>query len=201
MVVDDHPAFRMGITALIEKQSDMVVAAETGNGGDALDLFRKSRPDVTLMDLRLPEMSGVEVIMQLQKEFPGCRIIVLTTYDCDEDIYRACQSGAQSYLLKDSTAEEIVGAIRGVHAGKATLPPAVADRLAVRLGKEDISRRELEVLRLLVKGRSNKEMAAALSISEDTVKFHFKRLFAKLGVQDRTEAAIFAIRHGIVQID
>ena len=139
--------------------------------------------------------------MQLQKEFPGCRIIVLTTYDCDEDIYRACQSGAQSYLLKDSTAEEIVGAIRGVHAGKATLPPAVADRLAVRLGKEDISRRELEVLRLLVKGRSNKEMAAALSISEDTVKFHFKRLFAKLGVQDRTEAAIFAIRHGIVQID
>ena len=200
MVVDDHPAFRLGIIALIEKQTDMRVTAESGEGYGVVELYRRWQPDVVLMDLRLPGMSGVEAIIALRKEYPECRIIVLTTYDCDEDIYRACQSGAKSYLLKDSSAEEIVGTIRAVHAGEQQLPPEVADRLALRLEKQDMSEREMEVLQLVVKGRSNKEIASALSLSEDTIKFHLKRLFAKLGVQDRTGAAIAAIRHGIVHI-
>lgn len=201
MVVDDHPAFRIGLIALVEKQADMLVVAETGEGRQVVEIFRKARPDVVLMDLRLPGYSGVEAIIALRKEFPACRIIVLTTYDCDEDIYRACQSGAQSYLLKDTSADDIVGTIRAVHAGQQRLPSSVADRLAKRLEREEISQRELDVLHLLVKGRSNKEIAATLAISEDTIKFHLKRLFAKLDVQDRTEAAISAIRHGIVHIE
>jgi two-component system NarL family response regulator len=201
MVVDDHPAFRIGLISLIEKQPGMTVVAEAGDGRQVLDLFRRNRPDVVLMDLRLPGYSGVEATIALRKEFPDCRIIVITTYDCDEDIYRACQSGAQSYLLKDTSAAEIVRTIRAVCAGEQRFPALVADRLAKRLEREEISQRELEVLQLIVKGRSNKEIAATLSVSEDTIKFHLRRIFAKLDVQDRTEAAICAIRHGIVHIE
>jgi DNA-binding NarL/FixJ family response regulator len=200
MIVDDHPAFRTGLSALIASEPDLSVVAQTGDGRSALELYRRESPDVVLMDLRLPEFSGVEAIMGIRKEFPDCRVIVLTTYDSDEDIYRAMQSGAKSYLLKDMSKDEIVETIRAVDAGEPSLPPTVASRLAERQKREELSQKEMEVLQLLVKARSNKEIASELFISEDTVKFHLKGLFAKLGVRDRTEAAISAVRLGIVQL-
>jgi two-component system NarL family response regulator len=202
LVVDDHPAFRMGLIALMHSEADMKVVAETGDGSEAVELYRTLRPDIVLMDLRLsPQFSGVEAIIALRKEFPNCRVIVVTTYDMDEDIYRAIQSGAQSYLLKDMPKNEIISTIRAVHDGQRPLPPQVATRLATRLRREELSPREVEVLQLLVKGRSNKEIASMLFISEDTVKSRLKSLFTKLDVQDRTEAAITAVRHGIVHLD
>jgi two-component system NarL family response regulator len=200
MIVDDHPAFRTGLSALIESEPDLSVVAKTGDGRSALELYRRERPDVVLMDLRLPEFSGVEAIMGIRKEFPDCRVIVLTTYDSDEDIYRAIQSGAKSYLLKDMSKDQIVETIRAVDDGEQPLPPGVASRLAERQKREELSQKEMEVLQLLVKARSNKEIASELFISEDTVKFHLKGLFTKLGVRDRTEAAISAVRLGIVQL-
>jgi DNA-binding NarL/FixJ family response regulator len=201
MVVDDHPAFRMGITALIERQSDMVLVAEAGDGREILELYRRTRPDVVLLDLRLPGQSGVEAIIALCKEFPECRIIVLTTFSSDEDIYRACQSGARSYLIKDTPKEEIVATIRGVYAGQQPMSSGVARQLATRLKREDLTQRELDVLQSLVKGRSNKEIAAALFVSESTVKTHMQNLFGKLGVQDRVGAVLAAIRLGIVHLE
>jgi DNA-binding NarL/FixJ family response regulator len=201
MVVDDHPAFRMGVTALVERQPDMVLVGETGDGLEVVDLYRRTRPDVVMMDLRLPGLSGVEAIIALCKEFPECRVIVLTTYSCDEDIFLAWQSGARSYLLKDAPKEEIIAAIRAVYAGEQRLPSQMADQLARRLKREELSQRELDVLESLVKGRSNKEIAASLFISEPTVKTHLQNLFAKLGVQDRVGAVVTAIRHGIVHLE
>ncbi|HYG24989.1 MAG TPA: response regulator transcription factor [Verrucomicrobiae bacterium] len=202
LVVDDHPAFRMGLIALIQSEPDLVVVGEAADGRDVVELYRQLQPDIVLMDLRLgPEFSGVEAIIALRKEFPACRVIVVTTYDTDEDIYRAIQSGAQSYLLKDMSKADVISTIRAVHAGEKPLPPNVARRLANRLKREELSPRELEVLQLIVKGRSNKEIAAALFISEDTVKSRLKSLFTKLDVQDRTEAAITAVRHGIVHLE
>lgn len=201
MVVDDHPAFRKGLTALIESEPGLSVVAQAGDGREAIECFRQTRPDVVLMDLRLPVLSGVEAIMAIRKEFPESRFIVVTTYDTDEDIYRAVQAGAQSYLLKDMTDEELVGTIRAVHAGQPCLPPGLASRLAERLRREDLTPRETEVLELLVKGRSNKEIAQALFLTEDAIKFRIKGLFTKLGVQDRTEAVIAALRLGIVHLE
>jgi two-component system NarL family response regulator len=201
MVVDDHPAFRMGITALIERQPDMALAGETGDGLEVVALYRRTRPDVVLLDLRLPGLTGVEAIIALCQEFPDCRVIVLTTFSGDEDIYRACQSGARSYILKDTPKEEILATIRAVHAGEQPLPSNVAQQLAKRRKREELSQRELDVLQSLVKGRSNKEIAAALFISEATVKSHLQNLFAKLSVQDRVGAAVAAIRQGIVHLE
>ncbi len=201
MVVDDHPAFRMGVAALIESQPDMVLAGETGDGRQVLDVYRQHRPDVVLMDLRLQGASGVEAIIALRKEFTDAKVIVLTTYDTDEDIYRACQAGVKSYLLKDTPKEEILAAIRAAYAGQPIMPNKVADRLAKRMLREDLSQRELEVLQALVKGRSNKEIAVALGISEPTVKTHLQNLFTKLGVQDRVGAVIAAIKYGIVHLE
>ncbi len=201
MLVDDHPAFRKGMAALIESEPNLRVVAETGNGCEALEVYRQSRPDVVLMDLRLPGMGGVEAIMAIRKEFPDARVIVLTTFDMDEDIFRAIQSGAKSYLLKDTPIDELAAMIRAVNAGKEILPNKVAERLAARRQRADLSQRELEVLQLLTKGRSNKEISATLFVTEDTVKAHLKTLFSKLKVKDRTEAAISAIRHGIVHLD
>lgn len=201
MLVDDHPAFRKGMAALLESETGLKVVAEAGNGPDAISLFRRHQPDVVLMDLRLPGMGGVEATIAIRKEFPAARIIVLTTFDADEDIYRAIQSGAQSYLLKDTPDDELAATIRAVHAGQTRLPPKLAARLAARQQRPELSSREMDVLQLLVKGRSNKEIGSALFICEDTVKSHFRTLFVKLGVQDRTEAAINAIRHGIVHLD
>jgi two-component system NarL family response regulator len=198
MLVDDHPAFRVGMAALIETEADLQVITQTGSGCQALDMYREHRPDVVLMDLRLPDLGGVEAIIAIRKEFPEARVIVLTTFDLDEDIFRATQSGAQSYLLKDTPEDELVATIRAVHAGKATLSEKVAERLALRRRRPDLSQRELEVLQQLAKGRTNKEIAAKLFISEETVKSHIKSLFAKLNVKDRTDAVITAFRHGIV---
>lgn len=201
MVVDDHPAFRKGLTALIESEPGLSVVSQAGDGREAIERFRQTQPDVVLMDLRLPLLSGVEAIMSIRKEFPESHFIVVTTYDTDEDIYRAIQAGAQSYLLKDMTDEEILGAIRAVHAGQPCLPPGLASRLAKRLQREELTPRETEVLELLVKGRSNKEIAQTLFLTEDAIKFRIKGLFTKLGVQDRTEAVITAMRLGLVHLE
>jgi DNA-binding NarL/FixJ family response regulator len=201
MLVDDHPAFRKGMAALIESNPGLQVIAETGDGSKALELYRQSQPDVVLMDLRLPGMGGVEAIMAIRKEFPDARVIVLTTFDMDEDIFRAIQSGAKSYLLKDTPDDELAEVIRAVHAGKEMLSGRVAERLAARRQRANLSQRETQVLQLLTKGRSNKEISFSLFISEDTVKAHLKTLFNKLNVQDRTGAAISAIQHGIVHLD
>ncbi len=200
LIVDDHPAFRAGLVTLLGDQADLRIVAQCGDGREAVELYRREKPDVVLMDLRLPGLSGVEAILAIRQEHPEARVIVVTTYDSDEDIYRAIQSGAKSYLMKDMSKAEIVGTIRAVHAGQEKLPASIADRLAERRRRPELTLREIEVLQLLVKGRSNKEIASGLSIAEDTVKSHLKTLFTKLGVQDRTAAAISAIRHGIVPL-
>lgn len=201
MLVDDHPAFRKGMAALIESEPDLIVVAQTGDGREALRIYRETKPDVVLMDLRLPGMGGVEAILAIRKESPDARVIVLTTFDTDEDIYRAIQSGAKSFLLKDTPDDELSSTIRAVHAGQQVLPPRVADRLALRQQRANMSEREMKVLELLIKGRSNKEIGSSMFVCEDTVKAHLKSLFSKLGVHDRTEAAISAIRHGIVHLE
>jgi two-component system NarL family response regulator len=201
MLVDDHPAFRKGMAALVNSEADLLVVAETGDGRSAIELFRHAAPDIVLMDLRLPGIGGVEAIIAIRKEFPSAKVIVLTTYDTDEDIYRAIQSGAKSFLLKDTPEDVLAETIRAVHAGQERLPPKLARRLEARQQRAELSKREMDVLRLLVKGRSNKEIASDLAVSEDTVKAHLKTLFVKLDVQDRTQAAISAVRHGIVQLE
>ena len=201
MLVDDHPAFRKGMAALIDSEPDLQVVAETGDGAQALEVYRLKKPDVVLMDLRLPGMGGVEATIAIRKEFPDARVIVLTTFETDEDIFRAIQSGAKSYLLKDTPDDELATAIRSVHAGQQILSEKLSRRLAERQQRPELSRREIEVLQLLIKGRSNKEIGSSLFLCEDTVKAHFKTLFSKLKVQDRTEAAISAIRLGIVHLE
>ncbi len=201
MLVDDHPAFLAGMAALIETEPDLSVVAQIGDGSKALETYRTTRPDVVLMDLRLPGLGGVEAILAIRKESPDARIIVLTTFDTDEDIYRAIQSGAKSYFLKDTPHRELSKTIRAVHAGQQVMPPALAERLAARQQRSDLTEREMKVLGLLVKGRSNKEIGQALFIAEDTVKAQLKSLFTKLGVHDRTDAAMSAIRLGIVHFE
>lgn len=201
LIVDDHTALRAGMRALIADEPDMEVVAESGDARHGLEMFRLHRPDLVLMDLRLPGMSGVEAILAIRAEAPDARIIVNTTYDADEDIYRAIQSGAQSYLLKDMPKEEIFEVIRTVHAGHKILPSQVEERLKERMSRPELTKREIAVLELLFRGRSNKEIADVLDISEDTVKFRFKGLFAKLGVADRTAAVVAALRHGILHME
>lgn len=201
MVVDDHQIVRKGLVALINTEADLNVVAEAENGRHAVELFRQQRPDITLMDLRLPEMGGVEATRAIRREFPAAKIIVLTTYDGDEDIYRALQAGAQSYLLKGMSFDELLAAIRTVHGGARRIPAAVAERLAERMAGQELTGRELQVLELIVKGRSNKEISTELSISEATVKSHINSLLSKLGVSDRTQAATSALQRGIVHLD
>ena len=201
MLVDDHSAFRKGMAALIESEPDLQVVAETGDGCEALAVYRQHKPDVVLMDLRLPGIGGVEATLAIRKEFPHARVIVLTTFDTDEDIFRAIQSGAKSYLLKDTPDDELAAAIRSVHVGNQLLSDKLARRLTERQQRPELTQREMDVLQMLIKGRSNKEIGGALFLCEDTVKAHFKTLFTKLKVQDRTEAAIYAIRHGIVHLE
>ena len=180
---------RQGLVALLNTVPDMTVVAEASDGKDALDLFRQHQPDVTLMDLRLPTMSGVEAVTQIRKQFDTARIIVLTTFDGDEDIYRALQAGARGYLLKGMFGEELMDAIRAVHAGKSRIPAVIAERLALRMGGSPLTTRELDVLKLIVAGKSNKEIGAELAISEATVKTHINSILSKLSVTDRTQAA------------
>jgi len=201
LIADDHAVVREGLAAMIARRADMQVAAEAEDGRRAVELARQLKPDVILMDLRMPEMGGVEAIMHIRAARPEARIIVLTTYDGDEDIYRALQAGAEAYLLKDTPRDELLEAIRAVHAGQKRIPSEVAAKLAVRLTAEALTPRELEVLKLIVAGRSNKEIGVALGITEGTVKIHVNNLLGKLGVTDRTQAVTEALRRGIVHLD
>ena len=201
LVVEDHNVVRQGLVALLKVASDLEVVGEAADGVEAIAQFRKHQPDITLIDLRLPRLGGVDAITTIRKETPLARFIVLTTYDGDEDIYRALKAGAKAYLLKGMTSEELMTAIRSVHAGKSHIPPAIAERLAERMGSEELTPRESEVLEQIVSGKSNKEIAAELDISEATVKTHINSLLAKLGVTDRTQAATAAIRRGIVPLE
>src|SRR5215213_7328283 len=200
MVVDDQAVVRQGIVALINTVADMTVVAEATNGQEAIEQYGRRQPDVTLMDLRMPVVGGVEAISRIRREFPGARIIVLTTFDGDEDIYRSLQAGAQGYLLKDMFFEELEEAIRTVHAGGRRIPGVVAERLAGRVGGSDLTGRELEVLEQIVFGRSNKEIASALDISEATVKSHVNNVLSKLDAADRTQAATKALQRGIIHL-
>jgi len=201
LVVEDHNVVRQGLVALINLVDGVQVVGEAADGAEAITQYRKHQPDVTLIDLRLPKVSGVEVIRQVRAETPQARFVVLTTYDGDEDIYRALKAGAKAYLLKGMTTEELVATIREVHAGRSHIPAAIAERLAERMGTEDLTPREAEVLEQIVAGKSNKEIATELDISEATVKTHINTLLSKLGVTDRTQAATAAIRRGIVPFE
>jgi DNA-binding NarL/FixJ family response regulator len=200
LVVDDHHVVRQGLTALLKTVPDMAVVAEGADGDQAISLFREHKPDITIMDLRMPKRGGVEAIAAIRSEYPAARIIVLTTFDGDEDIYRALQAGAKGYLLKDMFGEELIEAIRGVHAGKQRIPAVVAQRLAERMVGPSLTSRELEVLKCIVAGKSNREIGTDLSISEATVKTHINNLLGKLGVSDRTQAATSALQRGIVHL-
>jgi DNA-binding NarL/FixJ family response regulator len=201
LVVEDHHVVRQGLVALLSVADGLEVVGQAADGVEAIAQFRKHQPAVTLIDLRLPRLSGVDVIERIRMESPGARFIVLTTYDGDEDIYRALQAGARSYLLKGMTSEELIAAIRTVHAGRQHIPPAVAQRLAERVGTEELTQREFDVLEQIVHGKSNKEIAAELLISEATVKTHINSLLSKLGVSDRTQAATAALQRGIVPLE
>ena len=201
LVVDDHSLLRTGVANIINQETDLEVVAEAANGRDAIDAFLIHRPDVVLMDLRMPEMEGVEAIRRIREIDPQARVVVLTTYDADEDIARALQAGAKAYILKDIAADALVACIRDVLAGKTYLAPSAAAKLAERVTQVQLTPRELSALRLLANGNSNKEIAAALEISERTVKSHLGHLFEKLGVTSRTEAVRVATRRGLVRFD
>jgi two-component system NarL family response regulator len=200
LVVEDHHVVRQGLVALLRTVPDMTVVAQAADGAEGVRLYREHKPDVTIMDLRLPVLSGVDAITQIRSEFPSARIIVLTTFDGDEDIYRALQAGARGYLLKDMFGEELMEAIRIVHLGRTRIPPAIAERLAERMGGPNLTNRELEVLQAIVAGKSNKEIAFGLGISEATVKTHINNILSKLGVTDRTQATTAALQRGIVHL-
>ena len=199
-MIDDQAIVRQGFISLINTLPDVEVVAQGSNGQQAIDLFRQHHPDVTLMDLRMPVLSGVEAIAQIRSEFASARIIVLTTYDGDEDIYRSLQAGAHGYLLKDMFFEELEAAIRKVHSGARLIPVSVAERLAMRMNSSELTGREVQVLQQIVDGKSNKEIAEALDITEATVKSHINNILSKLGVSDRTQAATTAIQRGIVHL-
>ena len=201
LIADDHLVVRMGLRSMIDSQPDMVVTAEAANGQEVVALFRQHHPDIVLMDLRMPGLGGVEATLAIREEFPQAHVIVLTTYDDDENIYQALHAGARAYLLKDTPGKDFLETIRAVHHGQYCIPPAIAARLAQRLSFPDLSSREMEVLKRIVAGLSNKETAAALGITESTVKNHVNSILRKLHVNDRTQAATTALRRGIVSLD
>ena len=198
MLVEDHQVVRQGLVALLSTMEDLEIVGSVGDGLEAIETFRKVEPDVTLIDLQLPKLGGADTIKRIRTEFPQARFIVLTTFDGDEDIYRALQAGARAYLLKGMPLEELVTTIHAVHSGKLHIPAAVAGKLAERLSGQELTPRELSVLERIVAGRANKEISADLSISEATVKTHINSMLGKLGVADRTHAATVAIQRGLV---
>ena len=200
ILVDDHPVVRFGLAAIIGLQPDMVVVAEAGSGEEACSITARHGADVVLMDLRLPGMSGVEAIRALNKAHPKLRFIVLTTYDGDEDIHKALEAGAHAYLLKAMSHDDLASAIRTVHSGRKFIPPSVSRSLSERPPCSDLSGREFEVLELIVKGLSNKEIGQALKISEATVKWHVSIILSRLNVSDRTQATVAALQRGIVHL-
>ena len=201
MVADDHPVVREGLVAMIERQSNMRVIAQASNGREAVDNFLAHRPDVGLLDLRMPIMNGVDAVVAICEKEPTARLIILTTYQVQEDIYRALRAGALGYLLKDAPAEELVDSIRAVSSGRTWIPPAVGAMLAKRLTDRELTARETEVLQILAVGKSNKEIGVAFNISEATVKVHVTHILEKLKVTGRTEAINVAVRRGLVNID
>jgi two-component system, NarL family, response regulator len=200
LVADDHVAIRLGLIGILNDQPDMLVVADLSNGRTAVEFCEKELPDVVLLDLRMPGLSGVDTIKLLRERYASVRIIVLTTADQEEEIFRAIEAGAHGYLLKDMRKEELLEAIRAVYRGQRWIAPMAAARLAERLTREELSSRELEILKLLAQGKSNKEIGAVLFLSEDTVKWHMKRVLEKLGTHDRTQAAVLAIQRGILQV-
>jgi len=200
MTVDDHPILRQGIAALIADEPDMTLVAEATNGREAIQQFRAHRPDVTLMDLQMPEMNGLDAMIAIRGEFADARIIVLTTYAGDVQARRALQAGARAYLLKNSLHKELLDTIRAVHAGRKNLSPEVSFDLAEHAAEEALSPLEVRVLRLIAEGNSNKEIAARLSVTEDSVKGHVRNILSKLGANDRTHAAMIGIKRGIIEI-
>ena len=200
LVAEDHLVARVGVSTIVNMQPDMTVVAEASNGQQAVELFRKHRPDVTLLDLRMPGMGGVEAATAIRAEFPTARMIALTTYGGDEDIRRALAAGVLAYLTKDVLHDELLKAIRAVHEGQTYLPAAAAAALAAQLPRPDLSAREVQVLELIVRGLANKQIAYTLNIAEHTVKNHVKNILSKLGAQDRTQAATAAIQRGIIHL-
>jgi two-component system, NarL family, response regulator len=202
LVAEDHTLVRDGLVGILNHQTDMTVVAEAEDGEQAVHLYQQCQPDVTLMDLRMPKLEGAAAIAQIRADSPNARIIVLTTYDGDVDIYRGLQAGAKGYLLKDATSKELLNAVRSVHQGQRQIAPRVALKLAERVDNSDaLTERELEVLHLLVKGNSNQKIGAALSVSDGTVKFHINHILQKLRVSDRTQAVIAALKRGLVRLE
>jgi DNA-binding NarL/FixJ family response regulator len=198
--VDDHPLLREGIASIINSQPDMLLVAQAANGAEAIQCYREHRPDVTLMDLRLPGLSGIDTMTAIRAEFAEARIIMLTTFEGDVEIQRALEAGARGYLLKSMPPQDLVQVIRQVHAGKKQVPLEVAAHLAEHMGDETLTKRELEVLRELAGGHRNRDIAERLFISEETVKVHLKHIMDKLGARDRTQTVAIAVRRGIVQL-
>jgi DNA-binding NarL/FixJ family response regulator len=198
--VEDHPVFREGLSTIISSQPDMLLVAQASNAAEAMAEFRHHRPDITLMDLRLPGTNGTDTLIAIRGEYPQARVIILTTSDSDGEIHRALRAGASAYILKSMPKNELLGVIRSVHAGKRYVPPDVALRLAEHLADDDLTTRELDVLRLIRDGYRNKQIADELTIAETTVNFHIKNLVGKLGANDRTHAVTIALRRGLLQI-
>lgn len=201
LVIDDHPMIRAGLAATVGQEHDMEIVACAENGSEGVDFYRQFQPDVVLMDLKMPQMGGVAAIHAIRAEFPIAKIVVLSTYEGDEDIYRALRAGAVTYVLKNMRSEKMIGVIREVSAGGRPVPPEVAQKLTHRLLESALTSREIGVLRLVARGMRNKEIAAALNISVETTQSHVKNILAKLAVHDRTEAVAVAIRRGIVHLD
>lgn len=201
LIADDHPVVREGLAALINRRPDLRTVAEAANGVEAVRQALELRPDVILMDLNMPELGGVDAIQKIRATWPEARVVVMTTFDGDEDIYRALQAGARAYLLKDTPRDDILDTLRAVHGGSRRIPPEIAAKLADRLESEPLTDRELDVLRQIAAGLSNKEIGVALGISEGTVKVHVNSLLGKLDAQDRTQAVTIALRRGIVHLD
>jgi len=198
--VDDHPLLREGVATLIKSQPDMVLVSEAATGRDAIQQFQKHQPDVTLMDLRLPDMNGIDVMIAIRTEFPDARIIMLTTFEGDVEIQRAFEAGARGYMLKSMPPKELLEVIRQVHAGKKRIPPEIAAHIAEHISDEDLTEREVEVLREIAGGNRNRDIAGKLFITEETVKVHIKHIMEKLGASDRTQAVAIGVRRGIIQL-
>jgi len=198
--VEDHPVFRFGLSAIIESQDDMHLVAQASNAVEAIEEFRRFCPDITLMDLRLPGANGIDMLIAIRREFPNARIIMLTTSDCDGEIQRALKAGASAYVLKSMPKEELLEVIRSVHAGRRIISPEVAACIAEHLGEEELTTRELEVLRFIHDGYRNKQIAYRLGIAETTVNFHIKNIVSKLSANDRTHAVTIAVRRGLLQV-
>ena len=198
--VDDHPLLSEGIATIINSQPDMVLVSQASSGAEAIRQFREHKPDVTLMDVRMPELSGIDTMIAIRGEFPEARIVMLTTFEGDVEIQRALEAGARGYLLKNMPPKEILDVIRQVHAGKKRLPAPVAAQLAEHMGDDSLTNREVEVLKQVAAGNRNRDIAEVLSISEETVKVHIKHIMDKLGAKDRTQAIAIAVRRGIIEL-